>query len=341
MSAILTGSAICGAEQGTPMVDDKAGPARKRQREILASAARSSAMPARLTAARDLLKLGFLSDARKMLSSIDAAGAESVRRLSRFLDRLDAGERVLAETRTGDEPEAEGSSPADGQIRAGGILLAPAPGARRTILFFVGNGDNRFPFSQHLMQIATCHLIVVRDPARCFALCGIPRLGTGLDANIRRLRRIIAMMGSDRLACLGISAGGYAAMRYGIELGASAALTFSAPTTLDLKSEPGADLEKYPQLANLYAKAPERAIDLLPLYRETLPRPRVIAIYGEAHARDRAFAEHLAGVPGISLRPIAGFDGHTAFAEAGRLGMLDSVFAEMLALRPLEAANAT
>lgn len=52
-------------------------------------------------------------------------------------------------------------------------------------------------------------------------------------------------------------------------------------------------------------------------YADTLPRPRVILIYGELHERDRFMAHLLADRVGpnggVSLRPIAGFAEHDTY----------------------------
>ncbi len=219
------------------------------------------------------------------------------------------------------------------------VAFAPWPGARHAVVTFAGNAG-RLILPEDLTARAGLHIIAVRDPARCFGLSGIPGLGDTYLQCVATLEAMIAAMRAQRLHCLGVSAGGYPALRYGLDLRADGVLAFCPPTTLDLADDRQAPLSRYPQLARLYRHLPNLPLDLARCYAAAKPRPRVIAVYDKGHERDSWLAERLAGIAGVDLRGVTEPVGHRVFHWLSETGGLSPLLEQMLALRPIAGAAA-
>jgi len=90
-----------------------------------------------------------------------------------------------------------------------------------------------------------------------------------------------------------------------------------------------------PQLVPLHSKAPQLITSMKREYLAADPHPGVILVHGGGHARDRKFAEHMRGVPGVSLVPLAGHNQHASYAEAVSRGMFPELYHRLLGLRPV------
>jgi pimeloyl-ACP methyl ester carboxylesterase len=189
------------------------------------------------------------------------------------------------------------------------ILVAPCDGARSVLITFGGNAGY-LVLPPVVQQLPNTHIIAIRDPKRCFSLCGVAGLGETYQASRDNLRFLLASLGGTDVHCLGVSAGGYAALRFGLDLGAHAVLGMSAPTTLDLADEPGATLKRYPYLTALYRSLPDISLDMARLYASTSPRPRVLLLYAPSHERDAWLANRMRGIPGVELEKIDEKAGH-------------------------------
>ena len=122
-----------------------------------------------------------------------------------------------------------------------GILVLRAPKASRLILVFNGNTIN-FSLPKPLIVLPDTHIVLIRDPGRCFGFAGIPDLGPDYPACLDNLRRLIDALEVREVYAIGMSAGGSTALRYGVDLGVHGILGFSVPPTLDLNDAPGAAL---------------------------------------------------------------------------------------------------
>jgi hypothetical protein len=246
-----------------------------------------------------------------------------------LLDRLEAGEALLEQV-TG--RAAANVEPGLGRI-AHGIMIAPAvKPARRALIFFGGMGDGDMVLPRQATDLEDCHLLTIKDQANCFALCDIPRLGATYEDNLALIKAILAKLGADAVFCFGSSAGGFPALKFGLDLGARGVLAFSTPTSLDLDDEPGSDFKTYPLLVRLYRRARRLGRSMATAYQARVVHPRVLLVYGEGHERDAYFANHMAGVPGVELLPLAGFKEHTTYLEVTKRGMLPEMLGELLAM---------
>ncbi len=227
------------------------------------------------------------------------------------VERYRAGEEVLAQA-SGVAPATAGSDMPD---RRTWVALLCKPGARRLTIVFAGN-NAQLVIPTPLLAAHDTHLLLLRDPKRCFALAGIDGLGEDYRACLTRFTDIIRILGVDEVACIGMSAGGAPALKYGCDLGASRVLGFSIPTSLDLNNHPGAELNQYPQLVTLYKRDRSLGIDFAAYHRAIAPRPRLTLIYSAEHARDAFFAGRMRGFDDVTLLETVGFAGHATYRWA-------------------------
>ncbi len=281
----------------------------------------------RVAAVADVLKYGFPRDARALLAPI--ANAPQAYMLAGFGERLAAGDDLLAGLALGG---------AAGRRRLS-IMVAPTPGATRTVLVFSGIAAVPFPLNfAFFQQPRDCNFVFLSDPTRRFLLARTPGLGDSYAATRDSARRVITALGADALYAMGLSSGGYPALRLGLDLGVRGVLNFSGPTTNDMDDDPGAPMSKYPQLVSMYRSAPHMVIGMHKLYAAAAARPSAILIYGDAHPRDTWMAHLLADTlgenAGVELRPMAGVAEHDTFSAYVRAGLIEGAFADLLALRP-------
>ena len=192
------------------------------------------------------------------------------------------------------------------------VVLLPSRTARTMTIVFSGNNPE-FALPAHLLIAHDTHLLLIHDRRRCFALAGIPGLGTDYAECVQSLMRIQEKLAPDSLHILGISAGGAGAIKFASDLQATQLVCFSVPTTLNLDDDPGAELKHYPQLTKLYRHDRSLGIDLAAYYDGYVDRPNAIFVYSEGHPRDSWLALRMSGIRGVTLLPTEGYTGHTTY----------------------------
>ena len=235
----------------------------------------------------------------------------------RFDDRFAAGRELLVPLGLW----GDANLPADRRGDAAEFVLLPNPGASSVTLVFSGN-HAQFVLPREVADNADTHVILVRDPRRCFCLAGINGLGPDYATCRDNLERVIGALGAGRRFVIGVSAGGAGALRFACDLAAQGMLGFSVPTTLNIDDDPGAELARYPQLWKLYKHDRSLGIDLGAYYGAMLPRPELTLVYSGNHVRDRWLAERVRLIPGVQLlRP--DYAGHATYRwmrDEGKLG---------------------
>lgn len=193
----------------------------------------------------------------------------------------------------------------------GDLWVVPA-GSHRTVLVFPGRFSHMWVsvyLLQRLLEPHGVNVIHVFDPLDAFYLGGIGGMGHDLRAAQDILRRLAANIGTRQLYCFGQSSGGYAALRYGLELGATAILAFS----------PMVFQPRRPRwLAHIHAKTGRRFdpddIDLRPLYRryeeEGRSAPRTTIFCGDSNQADMRSAAELTGFAGVKHFTLPGISAH-------------------------------
>ncbi|WP_237481368.1 putative capsular polysaccharide synthesis family protein [Lichenibacterium dinghuense] len=191
--------------------------------------------------------------------------------------------------------------------------------ATEVLLVFCGrHGSLGFPLpiAHRWFAPLGVHVVYLRDPDGELYAGGLRTLGGDRGATIRTLRGVVDELGATRIACYGNSNGGYAALLYGLEMGAAAVLAVNAMILISeeqIVSYRGADRRRphLPDLARLYATAS--------------PRPRVCLVHSADNAQDAAAALALAGISGVTVEAVPdvdGHDAHMALIEGGQFGDL-------------------
>jgi len=151
---------------------------------------------------------------------------------------------------------------------------------------------------------------------------GIASLAPDLPGTVDALKRIAQGLEARRILCFWTSAGGHAALRYGLELGASGVLAFGAPTRV--------------MPAHLLPATFEddwRFDDLRPMFEAASKPPPCMLVYGELQEIDRLSAENLKGLPGITLHALPGYEKHPITTQLISTGQFEAVLAWLLQQR--------
>lgn len=236
--------------------------------------------------------------------------AEATRMVTGLLEDIGSAGHVIPET-------------------SGGPQVVESPGSDSVVFVFAG--ADQAPFAHVVVQSwlrrRHCHAVYVRDPRSQFSITGLPGLAPDLAGCIAGLRRIADGLGATRRYCLGYSANGYSALRYGVGLAAEAVLAFSPVTTLDLKPDVR---QRFPMIHRLHQENPHLVDDVLPHYRQAERPPRLIIVYGAENRSDRWAAQRMAVLPGVRLVPVPGLADHDSMGVcmvSRRFGpLLDEMF---------------
>lgn len=236
--------------------------------------------------------------------------ADAARMVTGLIEDMGSSDHVLPETGAGPQ-------------------VVESPGSERAVFVFAG--ADQTPFAHVVVQSwlrrRGCHAVYVRDPRSQFAITGLPGLAPDLEGCMAGLRRIADGLGVRRRYCLGYSANGYSALRYGIGIEAEAVLAFSPVTTLDLKPE---QRNRFPMIRRLHEENPHLVDDVLPHYRRAARPPRLTIVYGAENRSDRWAAQRMAVLPGVRLVPVPGLADHDSMGVcmvSRRFGpLLDEMF---------------
>lgn len=214
----------------------------------------------------------------------------------------------------------------------GDLLGDRRVGSRALVLVFGGLRDMvgaslpKFDRDFRPHRVSTLYL---SDPRRLLMLAGAPSFGS-YEQTIAGLRELIARWGVERLYCQGMSAGGYPAILYGLELGARRILTMAAPTDL-IGEVADADGRARIVMNRIRAAVDDSKLDLRQRLIAAPAPPQIINYYGADSAEDVRHAQRLQGLPNVSLRPVDGEVGHNVFAALKDRGEYPAVLAEFLA----------
>lgn len=169
-----------------------------------------------------------------------------------------------------------------------------------------------------------CSALYIRDNRRLLGNKGIASMGESFDDTVHYLRKIIAELGGRRCTTVGTSAGGYPALRYGLELGAEKILCFSGLTNISAGF--AAKDGRAPIVARMLQILPIEALDMRPRVIDGNGKSQIHLVYGDAHPQDAMHALYLEGCPGVHLHPLRDLEGHASMLvlmqQRGLLPML-------------------
>ena len=128
-------------------------------------------------------------------------------------------------------------------------------------------------------------------------------------------------LGTKRLICFGQSTGGYAAIRYGVKLGADGVLAFS-PVILPVMQTPNLDRIE----AALGRRPKLRSVDLRKVFMREPLVPYTKIVYGDRNREDVLSARHLAGLQRVVAHPLAGVKVHGTVEATTLAGTFPEIF---------------
>ncbi len=195
----------------------------------------------------------------------------------------------------------------DGSIfiddREAGCQLVPHHGADTLLFAFTAGGRLGLPVAavHRFLRGLGVHLAYLRDPGARMYMRGVRDLAPTYAGSLEAMRGIARELGVRRILSLGLSNSGYAALRYGLDLKAEAAIAFS-PTTFvpPQRLEPSAVELRKRGVADITARELAE-LDLAPRIVEAGGATRLRIVFAEQNPADRLQAEHVEGLPGVTL----------------------------------------
>ena len=228
-------------------------------------------------------------------------------------------------------PPADPVQPAFADVFPSAVQTVRREGAQTALLVFCGAKHRLgmpLPMLHRWLARLPVSLVYLRDLSSQCYLGGVDRLGADIGSTLEALRALTAELGARRVVCYGNSVGGYGALRYGVELGADAVIGVAGLT--NMAAAFNAHLHYAPAARALDAAFPDAPLDLRRLYQQASHPPRALMVYGEHNWDDRIHAEHMAGLPGVTLQQIDGYKGHNCAVELIRAGRFGALLEEAL-----------
>jgi tetratricopeptide (TPR) repeat protein len=193
------------------------------------------------------------------------------------------------------------------------VQVGAVPGAADGVLLFAGSNDALsmpLPLFDLFLAALPVTAIYLKDFNRLRFMRGIRSLAGDYAGTLTVLRGMLEDFGIRRLSVIGNCDGGFAAIRYGVELGARRILTFGAPTHSPDDGAAQLEMGRMFMRNRLTREVTAEMTDLRPfLISQARPTPIQLFYYGD-DPRDGLHAAHLADVPGVSLHAWPGVDDH-------------------------------
>jgi len=197
------------------------------------------------------------------------------------------------------------------------FIVAEAPGARTAVLVFTGGNDAvSIPlrvFDRYLAALGVT-AIYLKDFNRLRFLGGVRSRGD-YQSTLGAVRAELARLGIERVCAMGNCDGGFAAIRYGVELGAERILAFAASTHSSGDTPTRLEQARNFMKNRLAASVPQAMTDLSTFLDAQPPKGAVELFFDSQNPHDRSHAERLSPVPGVRLHPEPGPCPHGVLAE--------------------------
>ena len=214
------------------------------------------------------------------------------------------------------------------------VRIARRPGARKVVFVFTGKARQIW-LSVHLFhQILPddCTVVYLQDLGRSGYVFGLQAFGQGYTGTLEGMQRLIASLDFPEVFVIGSSAGGWSAMRYGLDLKATRVLGISPGTDLtDVQAE-RAEAARTLGLGGVNGEVawPPGSMDLLTLYGEAARPPELILAFGGGHAKDREASRRMGVLPNVTLHEVPDYDRHDVMAELIANGSIRGLIAALL-----------
>lgn len=197
------------------------------------------------------------------------------------------------------------------------VMLARRPGSTKCIVVFTGAAKQIWVSLHILHQImpSDCHIIYLRDHSSSGYLTGLNVFGIGFGRMVDGLQGIFDSLGVKDVHVLGSSAGGFAALSFGLMIKAVSMLSFSPQT------EVGETVRLFAEAALPQGDTPwgqpgslPPFLDIVEHYKNTSYHPPLTLTFGGANVADAPAALRMAGLPGVILNEAFGYERHDILA---------------------------
>src|SRR5262249_48696941 len=148
---------------------------------------------------------------------------------------------------------------------------------------------------------------------RLFYLGGVSSLAKTRGATLTALRGIVASLGGQRIFCYGNSSGVFAALHYGLDLNAKAVLCPGGIT--NISPEFNSRLAAGGDHTRVSEELPHIRVELRQAYSTGERPPRACIVYAEHNWDDRIHAEHMSGLPSVTLQTVSGSTRHNVVVD--------------------------
>ncbi|MGH7077720.1 MAG: alpha/beta fold hydrolase [Acetobacteraceae bacterium] len=285
----------------------------------------------RLAGTYDLLRYGYVDNAREVIAELrqNRRGGKRVDWLARACEGVELYHRDSSKLTDGSENIVVEGLPQPISIRLPtDVMIFRVPGARR-VLISMGGANSAFWMPTAFFEFADTHVVAFRDTRRLFHLAGVKGLGADYAGSVDGLRKLIKGLGViNKVVMAGCSSGGYAALRYALDLDVRGVLAISAPSRINADES---ELERYPALRKIARTRPEMMEDLLPLYRRHPTPPSVIMAWGSKNPLDTEQALRMKGLPNVTLEPVPGIAAHASWLKLIADQQFEPLLARLLA----------
>jgi hypothetical protein len=170
------------------------------------------------------------------------------------------------------------------------------------VLLFCGKAGGigiPLPMAHAWIAQLPASLVYLRDFRRAHYFHGVKSLGPTREATLMALQCTIDSLHAQRIVCYGNCAGVFAALDYGLELGADAVLCMSGRTNLTPQANSHTTFE--PIARGLKSQFPDACLDIREIYSRAQNPPRVCIVYGKNCWDDRMQAEEMSALPCVTV----------------------------------------
>lgn len=215
---------------------------------------------------------------------------------------------------------------------AGDILIERVPDSRALLVAFGGLSTMFGGTAEDmgfLVRTVRVNALFVSDPQRLFMLGGFASIGEYWQT-IGWIKDLKQAWGIDHLYCLGLSGGGYPALRYGLDLGATRILTFAAPTIIT-PTITETDKRATALAHRVLTRRPHMCVNLRDeIAARGAAAPEIINYYGADMPEDAHHARNIEGLPTVSSRPVDGLASHGVIGWLKQNGVFRDILKEFL-----------
>jgi hypothetical protein len=218
--------------------------------------------------------------------------------------------------------------------KASDVILAEVPGAETAVFVFTALNDvlsMPLPMFDRYLATLGATAIYLKDFRRLSYHAELRHWAR--IAPRRALRSLRDRLPAKRWCTIGYSAGGSAAIRYGIEIGADRVVSFAGET--HRARGPVAEPDRgFRLLSGRLQAVSDEEMDLRRFLMARRYASSIEIVYAQSAARERAHAEYLSGAAGVNLHPVAGCDDHELLRWLALHEDLRAMLAGLLALGP-------